>query len=64
MDRQMENALNSTTPNSQIQSSPLPLEIDPFDQWLRLADSLLDRTSTLRPGSAVPARKTLRTQTA
>jgi hypothetical protein len=62
MDRQMENALNLTTPNSQIQSSPLPLEIDPFDQWLRLADSLLDRT--LRPGSAVPARKPLRTQTA
>jgi hypothetical protein len=62
MDRQMENALNSTTPNSQIQSPPL--EIDPFDQWLRLADSLLDRTSTLRPGSAIPARKTLRTQTA
>ena len=60
MDRQMENALNSTTPNSQIQSPPL--EIDPFDQWLRLADSLLDRT--LRHGSAIPARKTLRTQTA
>jgi len=49
MDRQMENALTSTTPNSQIQSPalPLPLEIDPFDQWLRLADSLLDRA--LRP---------------
>ena len=62
MDRHMENALNSTTPNSQFQSSPLPLEIDPFDQWLRLADSLLDRT--LRHGSAMPARKTLRTQTA
>jgi hypothetical protein len=60
MDRQMENALNSTTPDSQSQS-PL-LEIDPFDQWLRLADSLLDRT--LRTGSAIPARKTLRTQTA
>jgi hypothetical protein len=62
MDRQTENALNSTTPNSQIQSSPPPLEIDPFDQWLRLADSLLDRT--LRPGSAILARKTLRTHTA
>jgi hypothetical protein len=64
MDRHMEIALKSTTPNSRIQSPALPLEIDPFDQWLRLADSLLDRTSTLRPGSAIPARKPLRTQTA